>query len=147
MSEKQLVYRSIAVGNSAEIALQVVENACIYNLSRRITSALLVDGSSFVQVLEGDAAEVDQLMARISRDPRHRDVTILFDTPISVRLWPNWQMSVIAPTPSTLPILARFGVGPGQQSLAEIDPLLVRALLNELSERAHNRDGDDADAS
>lgn len=139
MSEKQLIYRSIAVENSAETALQVIERASVFNLSRRITGALLVYDSTFVQVLEGEASEVDNLMGRIFRDPRHREVKVLFDFPTSVRMWPSWQMSVIAPTPSNLPILERFDVGPGRQSLAELDPILVRALLIELSERARNR--------
>lgn len=139
MAEKQLIYRSSPVGSSAVTVLQVIEFAGVFNLSRRITGALLVDDDAFIQVLEGEASDVDNLMSRIFRDPRHRDVRILFDFPITARMWPSWQMAVIAPTTSNRPILNRFGVGPDGQSLADLDPILVRALLIELSERARNR--------
>lgn len=143
MSHKQLIYTSTAVGNIACTALQVLERAAVFNLSRRITGMLAVDDHSFAQVLEGRSSDVDSLMARIARDPRHRDLRIVTDVGCVARMWPNWQMGVVAPTPANAPIFKRYGIGgSGGTTLAKLEPALLKALLMEFSEHAQRRRGE-----
>lgn len=60
-----------------------------------ITGLLLHQGSSFYGVLEGDRRRVFRLMERIITDPRHRDVQILRESPVSRRRFENWSFGAI----------------------------------------------------
>jgi Sensors of blue-light using FAD len=52
---------------------------------------LYIEGG-FFQVLEGDDAAVDDVYARISRDPRHSKVTLIIREPIAARDFDEWTM-------------------------------------------------------
>lgn len=136
---KQLIYTSVAVADVVETSLQVLERAAVYNVSRKITGMLAVDHRSFAQVLEGSCADVDRLMSMIAKDPRHTDVRVIADIPTSVRMWPNWQMSIVTPSPSNQILLQRYDIGPKSKSLVDLDPALLKALLMEFSEYAISR--------
>lgn len=58
-----------------EVLVQTRKN----NKSNGITGLLLFDGEHFVQVLEGERANVTALMQRIERDERHFGVTRLHE--------------------------------------------------------------------
>lgn len=49
----------------------------------------------FIQLLEGDQATVIDLIEKISKDPRHRDIEIVLDFVSPSRLFPQWSMGVI----------------------------------------------------
>jgi hypothetical protein len=51
----------------------------------------------FAQVLEGPAEEVDRVLARIERDPRHHDVRLLRTSTIVTRDFPRWVMGSVVP--------------------------------------------------
>ena len=46
----------------------------------------------FLQFIEGPEKSARALFSRISRDPRHGTIEILFDEPISERGFGNWAM-------------------------------------------------------
>lgn len=46
----------------------------------------------FIQVLEGEGAPLNQLVANIGGDPRHRDMTIVSDIGIEARDFSGWSM-------------------------------------------------------
>lgn len=149
MVTKQLIYTSIAVADPTSTALDVLERAAVFNLSRRITGLLLLDHKAFAQVLEGRDADVDSLMERISADPRHGQVRIVSDYPISARMWPNWPLSIATPTPRNAPIFQRYGItaNSGGRTLADLEPALLKALLLEFSEHAMMRRDNSAAAT
>ena len=60
-----------------------------------VTGALLFNGGSFAQVLEGSRAAVEGTFERIQRDPRHSDVTVLQCEPVAARGFPNWSMGFV----------------------------------------------------
>lgn len=62
------------------------------NLARGVSGILLYIEGSFFQVLEGEAAVVDPLFARIASDPRHSRVTIIMREPIARRAFEGWSM-------------------------------------------------------
>ena len=57
-----------------------------------LTGMLLYAGGSFMQVLEGEEADVDATLARVRRDPRHSDVFEIDRSPIDERSFANWRM-------------------------------------------------------
>lgn len=67
------------------------ETASENNRKLGITGGLYYDDRVFFQVLEGDEADLHDLMQRIVRDPRHTDVTVLVQNDVaspSFRFWP-----------------------------------------------------------
>lgn len=91
---ERLVYRSDAVETSvgptdlsAIVAISVRNNG-----RRRVTGAMALEGGVFVQVLEGEAQDLTDLMTAIEADPRHRNVRVLARWPITSRLFVGWAM-------------------------------------------------------
>lgn len=64
-----------------------------------VTGALLFNGGSFAQVLEGSRAAVEATFERIQRDPRHSDVAVLQCEPVAARGFPNWSMGFVGDSP------------------------------------------------
>lgn len=64
-----------------------------------VTGALLFNGGSFAQVLEGSRAAVESTFERIQRDPRHSDVAVLQCDPVASRGFPNWSMGFVGDSP------------------------------------------------
>ncbi|WP_295881696.1 BLUF domain-containing protein [uncultured Thiohalocapsa sp.] len=57
-----------------------------------ITGLLLYSGDRFIQLLEGEEAAVRELYALISKDERHRDVTLVYEEHVQARTCPDWTM-------------------------------------------------------
>ena len=64
-----------------------------------VTGALLFNGGSFAQVLEGSRVAVEATFERIQRDPRHSDVAVLQCEPVATRGFPNWSMGFVGDSP------------------------------------------------
>jgi hypothetical protein len=73
----------------------LLENARETNARHRITGLLLHREDSFLQVLEGDEADVRAIYNRISEDPRHRNLNVLFAEPIDAREFADWRMAFL----------------------------------------------------
>jgi len=54
---------------------------------------LLFNGRNFLQLLEGEEAEVAALMNTITADPRHSGVSVLDRRTIAARTCPDWAMN------------------------------------------------------
>ncbi len=65
------------------------------NTQISITGILSYRHGHFLQVLEGDEAVLRPLFTKIKADPRHREVEILFDIPISGRSFPDWGLKLL----------------------------------------------------
>ncbi len=59
------------------------------------TGVLVHLGDRFMQVIEGEHTAVEVLLRRIERDPRHGDMAVLFDAPVSRRLFAQWNMGCV----------------------------------------------------
>lgn len=53
---------------------------------------LLYLNRSFMQVLEGEEAAVDETYARLQKDPRHTGVMLIDRSPIEARSFGQWGM-------------------------------------------------------
>lgn len=62
---------------AARVISSIVAPATARNAALGVTGALIATEHHFAQVLEGEGAALDALLASIARDPRHRDVTIV----------------------------------------------------------------------
>lgn len=88
-----LVYTSSAVRPFADDELDVLlQSSRTHNHALGITGLLLHRGGEFIQILEGERDEVEQLMERIDRDPRHHDVRVLLREPVHERRFGDWSM-------------------------------------------------------
>ncbi len=93
----RLQYVSRAAADLAPGAVQeIVAWSSAFNARADITGALIATGTHFSQVLEGPASAVEPLMASIARDPRHRDVRILYEATTARRRFGTWAMMLVS---------------------------------------------------
>ena len=76
----------------AEVA-NIVAGSLSRNARLGVTGALISTGSCFAQVLEGDKAAVEELMASINADPRHMRVKILRAVEEEGRRFADWYLA------------------------------------------------------
>lgn len=96
-----------------------------------ITGVLCACGGVFIQVLEGGRAAVNRLYNRISRDPRHVDVTLLTYEEIGERRFGGWAMGQVTLSRLNPAVLLKYS------ETATLDPYAVSgkvsmALFDEL---------------
>lgn len=77
---------------------RILASAHAHNPTVGLTGALLFTGTHFAQVLEGNEAAIDQLMASISHDQRHDQVTVVQHGPIAERQFSDWSMAYRGPS-------------------------------------------------
>ena len=89
-----LVYRSVA-DDSFELPeiYSMLSSAKDYNAEHGITGCLLYHNSQFLQLLEGEKEEVEQLFQKIRKDPRHHDVVLIENEDAEGRLFHDWGMA------------------------------------------------------
>jgi hypothetical protein len=89
----QLIYISTATKKFSEKELAaVLKFASQNNEKNKITGMLLYVQGHFIQVLEGEPAQVDELMLRIKADSRHSYIFVVQRNVIHFRHFPNWGM-------------------------------------------------------
>lgn len=89
----QLIYRSTAAAAFGSGDLErLLASAREANGRQGITGILLYSDGTFFQVLEGEAAAVDALFARIAKDPRHLGIVTIIREPIARRAFADWTM-------------------------------------------------------
>jgi hypothetical protein len=93
MSLNQLIYTSVATRDfSDEELADILRTAVRNNQQRGVTGLLLYSHGSFMQVIEGEAAVIDALIAAIKTDPRHHGIEEQLRTQIQEREFDQWHM-------------------------------------------------------
>jgi hypothetical protein len=82
---------SRAVVNPTDLAA-ILRVARSNNARRNVTGLLLASGQRFLQLLEGDEADVMATMALIRADRRHYAIAELASGPIDARSFATWAM-------------------------------------------------------
>ena len=104
------IYVSQAVGNAGSNLLSVAEILGVSernNRRDRLTGVLLAHDGWFLQALEGSRTDIERLLTRLHKDPRHTDIRMLgFDT-IKERSFAEWSMGQILVTPRIAPLVSR----------------------------------------
>lgn len=89
----QLIYQSTAsrfLGSDELLAL--LERSRANNARLQISGMLLYQGGRFLQLLEGDEAQVRELYQVIAADERHKWVALVMTGPNGARDFPDWTM-------------------------------------------------------
>ena len=85
---------------------EILEQARRSNASKGITGALVYVDGVFLQIVEGEADVVQNLMGRISRDVRHETIAVLWEGQIPSAVFSDWNMAYVSATPQQVAIWA-----------------------------------------
>lgn len=89
-----VLYRSDAAeGDPARHLDAILTEAQPFNTAQGITGALYTEAGYFFQWFEGPTVGCDRLRAKLLRDPRHSNMTVLGEGPLPARLFERWSMA------------------------------------------------------
>jgi hypothetical protein len=96
----QIIYASdSSIPMQADDLEDLLEQARERNARRGITGALVYVDGVFLQILEGEAATIKALMAKIAIDLRHEAVTVLQEGEVPAPRFSDWTMAYVGATP------------------------------------------------
>jgi hypothetical protein len=88
------LYVSRAVGpQTGTVTASILAASQEHNAAQAITGVLCQGQGLYLQVLEGERAQVNRLYAHILQDRRHHDVQMLSFEEITKRRYPDWSMA------------------------------------------------------
>jgi len=99
-----LMYSSDYTGKHEDISQdleKILEIARINNPTIDVTGVLFFDKNKFIQVLEGEEANLRGLVEKIKKSPLHENFTVLMDVPIPRREFKDWNMKAFHLTKSS----------------------------------------------
>ena len=89
----RVMYMSTATRFMPDSELEeLLETSRKNNKERSLTGLLIVKGRTFLQCLEGDKKDVEEVYEKISKDDRHMNIIDLIEEDIQTRMFPNWEM-------------------------------------------------------
>ncbi|MGR8941811.1 MAG: BLUF domain-containing protein, partial [Gammaproteobacteria bacterium] len=77
---------------SVDDLMDILKKARDNNARLGVSGMLLYTGEWFVQLLEGEEKVIDDLVAVIKKDPRHKDFRVIERRKISTREYAEWTM-------------------------------------------------------
>ena len=96
MELKSLTYTSLARLDLTPDDLHAIHRAAReLNSIDGITGLLVFNGTHFLQIVEGAEAAVDDLLARLRRDPRHVGLEVRDERMVEARSFPDWSMELV----------------------------------------------------
>jgi hypothetical protein len=105
----RLVYVSTAVDSVDMNEFKRILGTAQQNNERRdLTGMLAFNSKVFLQGLEGSREAVNDLYAKLMRDPRHFNLMLLKYEPIEVRQWAGWSMGFAAPNTENRALFLKY---------------------------------------
>ena len=96
MTLKSLTYTSLAsLDLTGEDVESILRTARELNAIEGITGLLVFNGTHFMQIVEGSAQAVDDLVDRLRRDRRHSGVEVRDERAIEHRFFADWTMELV----------------------------------------------------
>lgn len=96
MALKSLTYTSFArLDLTGEDLEAIHRTASQVNALEGISGLLIFNGTHFVQIIEGSANAVADLVERLRRDPRHSGLEIRDEREIEARSFGGWSMELV----------------------------------------------------
>lgn len=90
----ELIYCSIANPNLEEKDIfNILQKARDSNSKKGITGCLLFHDNKFIQILQGDKKNLQNLIEEIKKDVRHNSVMVLAENKIANRVFDKWSMA------------------------------------------------------
>ncbi len=94
----RLIYSSEAAPGLAPPELEtMLAESRIRNSAHGITGVLIFVDGAFLQILEGEKADVLDLMERIEKDPRHSGIKVFYEQEVDTRAFASWSMAYLSP--------------------------------------------------
>ncbi len=131
----RLIYVSTAVDpQSPALTDSILRKAHAWNTQNDITGVLCEGQGVFLQALEGERGTVTRLYARISADPRHKDLELIHCESITRRRYGEWSMARVGLSdvdPQTKIVWPDFDPysANGLRVMARIDELIARGRV------------------
>ena len=129
MGLSQLLYVSDLTDSVSLYDLLAIQAVSIRNNARQnITGILFHINGNFVQLLEGEEADIRELFDTICDDPRHETVRLLYIRPADERIFDEWHMAMLdlelhdEEVRRDLKELIRIAGSPPTQSNGQADP-------------------------
>ncbi|MFI5119861.1 MAG: BLUF domain-containing protein [Thermoanaerobaculia bacterium] len=95
----RLIYSSEAAPGLAAAELgEMLAESRVRNKAHGITGVLLFVEGTFLQILEGEEADVRNLMTRIERDTRHHGIKVFYEKETGERAFASWSMAYLSPS-------------------------------------------------
>ena len=89
----QLIYTSRqSVSFTKEMLKELLVKARYCNHKKALSGILVYDDGFFFQVLEGEKDAVESTFEKIKKDPRHKNVRILFQGKVLQKSFNEWSM-------------------------------------------------------
>jgi hypothetical protein len=88
----QIIYVSQPFGFEDAMLNGILADARRNNLRDDITGALICRADAYLQLIEGPEVAIRRTYARIASDDRHTNVKLLFEEPVTDRIFPGWAM-------------------------------------------------------
>jgi len=93
----RLIYVSKAVNpQTGALTESILRTARAWNTQNDITGVLCEGQGVFLQALECESGKVTRLYARISADPRHKDLELIHCESITERRYGDWSMAHVS---------------------------------------------------
>lgn len=133
----RLIYASRSTQPADDTLIRsILDQSDRRNVEAGITGVLCVcHGNIFMQALEGGRDEVNRLYAKLVRDPRHTDVTLLDYAEISERRFASWRMGRVDLDKLNLGVVLKYSEKPRLDPF-QISGRVALALLEELMNTA-----------
>jgi len=131
----RLIYVSTAVDpQTRTLTDSILRKAHAWNTQNDITGVLCEGQGMFLQALEGESGTVTRLYARISADPRHKDLNLLHCESIAERRYGEWSMARVNMSgvdPQTRIVWPEFNPysASGMVVMARIDALIAQGSV------------------
>ncbi|RYE22076.1 MAG: BLUF domain-containing protein [Sphingobacteriaceae bacterium] len=95
----QIAYCSVSVYHHTDAAIisDILVEARAFNQKNDITGILLYKEDSYFQILEAETQILERVIFKISKDPRHKRMMILYNVEINQRDFASWVMAFRAP--------------------------------------------------
>ena len=123
MELKSLTYTSLARLDLTNADLEaILRTARELNALDGITGLLIFNGTHFLQIIEGAEAAIDDLVARLRRDPRHNGFEIRDERRVEERSFPDWSMELVR---------VESSVGEARNSVADRLPPTIPAEVRD----------------
>jgi hypothetical protein len=94
-------FTSVTYTSLARLDLQDTDLEDIYLTAREqnaldgITGLLVFNGTHFLQIVEGSASAIEDLIDRLRKDPRHTGFEIRDRRQVDARSFPDWSMELV----------------------------------------------------
>jgi len=88
---------------------QILLEAHAFNKINNITGILCFGNGCYFQVIEGSKSAVEMLYAKIEKDPRHKDIKMMFKESITAFSFPEWRMKFVDDINIAMPLVRMHG--------------------------------------